>query len=74
MYSPPRVTKLAGEVGLQTGRDLDLITLDDEGNPWNFNLPTQRAKAMKLLDEEKPLMLITCPMCGPFSNLNYWNY
>ena len=44
------------------GCALDLTTLDDEGNPWDFNLPTQRAKDTKLLDEEKPLMLITCPM------------
>ena len=29
---------------------------------------------MKLLDEEKPLMLITCPMCGRFGSLNYCNY
>ena len=57
MCSPPRVTKLAGEVGLQAGCALDLIILDDEGNPWDFNLPNQRAKAMKLLDDEKPLML-----------------
>ena len=33
VYSPPRVTKLAGEVGLQAGCALDLTTLDDEGNP-----------------------------------------
>ena len=29
---------------------------------------------MKLLHAEKPLMLIACPMCGPFGSLNYWNY
>ena len=38
------VTKLAGGVGLQAGCALDLTTLDEEGNPWDFNLPTQRAK------------------------------
>ena len=38
----------------------------EEGNSWDFNLPSQRAKAVKLLDAEKPLMLITCPMVGPF--------
>ena len=37
VYSPPRVTKLAGEVGLQAGCALDLTTLDDEGNPWPAN-------------------------------------
>ena len=70
VYSPPRVIKLVGEVGLQAGCALDFTTLDEEGNSWDFNVPSHRAKAMKLLDVEKPLMLITCPMCGPFGNLN----
>ena len=39
-----------------------------------LHLPSQRIKAVKLLEAEKPLMLIACPMCGPFSSLNYWNY
>ena len=74
VYSPPRVTELAGKVGLQSGSALDLTTDDEEGNPWDFNLASQRAKAVKLLEAEKPLMLVACPMCGPFSSLNYWNY
>ena len=74
VYSPPRVTELAGKVGLQSGSALDLTTTDEESNPWDFNLASQRAKAVRLLDAEKPLMLIACPMCGPFSSLNYWNY
>ena len=74
VYSPPRVTELAGKVGLQSGCALDLTTTDEEGNPWDFNLASQRAKAVKLLEAERPLMLIACPMCGPFSSLNYWNY
>ena len=74
VYSPPRITELAGKVGLKSGSALDLTTMDEEGKPWDFNLASQRAKAVKLLEAEKPLMLVACPMCGPFSSLNYWNY
>ena len=41
---------------------LDFTAVDEEGNPWDFNLPSQRAKAMKL-EVERPLRLITCSMC-----------
>ena len=74
VYSPPRVAELAGKVGLQFGSALDFTTTDEEGNPWDFILASQRAKAVRLLEAEKPLMLVACPMCGPFSSLNYWNY
>ena len=33
VYSPPRITELAGKVGLKSGSALDLTTSDDEGNP-----------------------------------------
>ena len=34
----------------------------------------KRAKAVKLLDRDRPLMLVACPMCGPFSAINSFNY
>ena len=40
----------------------------------DFSKPEQRKRALKRLKEDKPLMLIACPMCGPFSSLNELNY
>ena len=37
MYSPPRVTSMAGEVGLVKGMALDLTTVDELGNVWDFD-------------------------------------
>ena len=59
---------------LKSAWALDLTTFDDEGNPWDFSLPHQRTKAMGLLKKDKPLFLVACPMCGPFSNINDLNY
>ena len=53
---------------------LDLTTLDEEGNPWDFSLPRQRKKALELLKKDKLLFLVACPMCGPFSSINDLNY
>ena len=40
VYSPPRVTKLAGDIGLQAGRALDFTTMHGVGNLLDFNLPS----------------------------------
>ena len=48
---------------------LDIAATDDEGNQWNFDLPEMREKAERLLDAQKPTLLIGSPLCTPFSNL-----
>ena len=58
IYSPPRVTQLISEIGLRPAWALDLTTLDPEdGKPWDFSMTDKRAKAIKMLDRDKPLML-----------------
>ena len=53
---------------------LDLTTEDENGNPWDFSIASQRKKVMELLERDKPLLLVVCPMCGPFSSINDFNY
>ena len=75
VYSPPRITEVAAKMGLQGGWALDLSTNDpDDGEPWDFTVPKKRAKVKKMLKEDKPFMLITCPMCGPFSSMSNFSY
>ena len=38
------------------------------------SLPAKQKRAVELLDRDKPAMLIACPMCGPFSTMNNFNY
>ena len=74
VYSPPRITEVASRMKLRSAWALDLTTSDDEGQPWDFSLPRQRRKAMDLLNRDKPLFLVACPMCGPFSSIKDVNY
>ena len=75
IYSPPRITEVAKEIGLQPGWALDLTEVDpDDQKPWDFRLDEKKAKAKKKVIEEKPYVLILCPMCGPFSSLQNFNY
>ena len=75
VYSPPRVTKVAAQMGLKPAWALDLTTLDPEdGEPWDFDDKDKRSKAMRMLDQDKPLLLVVSPMCGPFSAMNNINY
>ena len=74
VYSAPRITAAASRMGLKPAWAMDLTTVDDEGKPWDFSRADQRRKALRKLKEDKPLMLVACPMCGPFSTINELNY
>ena len=68
IFSPPRVTALANKFKLTPGFALDLSQDDPEdGKPWDFNNSAKRAKAIKLIKEDKPFILIASPPCTPFS-------
>ncbi len=74
VYSPPRITRMAKQMGLSTAWALDLTENDpDDGQPWDLSKPEKRKKAMQLQDRDKPLMVIASPMCGPFSTLQNLN-
>ena len=75
-YSTPRVSALAKELpsyGIAPGLALDLTVPDENGEPWDFSRPSMRAKAEKMLDEQKPTLLIGTPMCTAFSTWQYIN-
>ena len=38
-YSPPRIAKMASNMGLRAGWSMDLTTQDSDGRPWDFNIP-----------------------------------
>jgi hypothetical protein len=74
IYSPPRVARMAERMGMASGWSLDLTEVDpDDGQPWNFSKPDKRAKAKKKLLEDKPALLVACPMCKEFSTWNDLN-
>ena len=75
-YSAPRVTEVARRfpmLGIIPGTALDLTGVDEEGNAWDFSVAAQRDKADKLIDKEKPILLIGSPSCTPFSNIQNLN-
>ena len=75
VYSPERITGYAKGFNLDPGCALDLTTMDPEdGLPYDFSIPEKRERVKKKLDQEKPFMLVLCPMCGPFSTLQNFNY
>lgn len=76
IYSAPRVTDAArrhARFGAMPGLALDLTGHDDDGRPWDFNVPGKREKAERLLDAQRPVLLIGTPMCTAFSNIQNLN-
>ena len=62
-------------MGLSAAWSLDLTTVDPEdGMLWEFGLEAKRKRALELLELDKPLLLVACSMCGPFSGLQSINY
>ena len=75
VWSPPRVTKLAGKFGLNPGFAYDSMINDESGNPWGFDTPEQRAKCLKHVMEQQPefLSLHRCAQLpGALQGLNTW--
>ena len=77
LYSPPRVTaQLAKlpQLHLAPGQTFDLRQ-DRNGRSWNFLLEADRAEAKRLIQEEKPFIVIGSPTCTSCCTLNrHLNY
>ena len=74
--SPTRISALAKELpryGIAPGLGFDLTVPEENGEPWDFLRPSMRIEAQKLLDEQKPMLLVGTPMCTAFSIWQFIN-
>jgi len=71
IYSPPRVTaelRRSKYKFMLPGFALDISGIDeDDGQPWNFCIAGKRDKVRRMVNEQKPFMLIGCPPCKAYS-------
>ena len=65
VYSEPRITAAQGA---QNPLAFDLK------NGYDFRREGDRRRCFKRLKDEDPDVLVLCPPCGPFSQLQAWNY
>ena len=63
VFSPPRVVMQGIKIGLSAGSSMDLLT------GWNFEMKAGRDKAMRQVEEEKPMLVIGSPPCTCLSML-----
>ena len=73
VYSPPIMIQAARKISMEAGFALDLTTVDEESNQWDFSQERMRAKALQLLDDKQPAILIVSPPCTMFSSLQQLN-
>jgi len=75
VFSPARVNGIAHRMGAMSGMSLDLTTNDpDDGMPWDFNVPSKRQKALKMVVNKSAVLVIGSPVCTAFSRLQNWNF
>ena len=64
-YSPPRVVKMAKQLGMRGGASLDLTVLASDGYIWDFSRKHCRDSATQIVREKRPLFLMMSPECTP---------
>jgi hypothetical protein len=72
LYSPPRVTEQISRlphVALEPGLTFDL-RMGRDGKSWDLRKEADRARARKLISQEKPFIVIGSPPCTDFSSWN----
>jgi len=76
LFSPPRVTAEMTRlpiVGLIAGTTFDLRE-DVDGRSWNFLLESDRRRARRIIQTERPFLVIGSPPCTAFSIMNAINF
>ena len=69
IYSPPRVTraaKLLPSLRMLPGFALDLTTVDERGEAWDFSKAERRQAARGLIDQHKPFLVVGSPECTKY--------
>ena len=66
MFCKDRYSSRAHEFRLHPGFACDLST------GWDLNKPAEAAAALKKVDDEEPALLVTSPICTPFSVMMRW--
>ena len=76
LYGQGRMLKMANnmrDVIVDGLNARDLITNRPDGLPWDFNDDNKRKRAMKMLKDQQPTLLVGSPMCRAFSLLQGLN-
>ena len=73
VYSPPRVSIMAEEMGLLGGFALDLTAPGPDGRAWDFTKTGHEARAIGLVNRRRPYLLVGSPPCTAYSNLQNLN-
>ena len=74
IYSRPRVTAMAKKMHLQPGFALDLTLADEYGEPCDFRRLDHRQRARDMVRTQKPWLLIGCPPCTWYSQMQRRNW
>ena len=72
-YSPPRVVKMARELGMKGGVSLDLIVPANDVYVWDFSRQHCRDRATQIVNDKRPLFLMMSPECMSYSNIQNLN-
>ena len=73
IFSPPRVTRWASHAKLNPGWSVDEKVKKENGRGWDLRLKPDQDSVMKMVSRDAPALLIGCPPCTMFSQMQTAN-
>ena len=61
------MAELLPEFKVISGFAIELTTSDSDGRPWDFDKKEMRDRALQKVRDERPMLLIGCPIGTAFS-------
>jgi len=72
IFSPPRVSLQARKRGMAGGWSLDWMHVDPiSGMKWDLRQPHTQKKVVDMIRRDKPRVIVACPPCTLFSQLQW---
>ena len=72
VFSPPRLTSMAADLGLGPGFALDLHAQRPDGKSWDLSLDSNIRDASRLIREGRPYLVLGSLPYGPYSKVEDW--
>ena len=74
IFSPPRIVTVARRRGISARWSFDRLVEKEPGTPWDLSRRSHQLAILKILEEEKPELIVGSPPCSHYSRIMALNW
>ena len=74
IFSPPRIVTIAKKNGLAARWSFDRLVEKEAGVPWDLTRRAHQMEILRIIEDEKPQLVIGSPPCSHFSKIMALNW